>query len=425
MFLFGKSKKDENSLRSGTVEKTISRMIAVPFDAIDISDPAVLKGRLKDTDELKFRFEEDETYVTYKEIEYYVQFGDMSLKVAPDDPTLDSLSESTREAVLNARRAVYVDMVFSENNMESFHLQIKLLNMLVPNMAALMDCASYRMHPGRWAVLTAESAVPPSPEYMFVMHAVNDKKDNGKVWLHTHGLNRCGTIELEILGANTENANGFGTFLNNVAARLIGDNKFIDEKEPFLAGVSTGNEDIVVTWQRSEWALKDFRKKILGGKDDRDEEHDINMGVLYVYAREKDVMEGKLTSVLKREEQLTNNAIYYKSTEETQRMRALALERMEYLKKISEAYDERVVLIKIGLNPDPKYDFDPDYHEYIWFEAVDMRENDFSAVLTQDAYYVDDMKEGVKAEFSYDDVVDWRVFTQERTFYPENVYLFE
>lgn len=425
MFLFGKSKKDERSLRSGTVEKDNSRMIAVTLDAVDISDPKVVVGRLKDTDEIAIKSIEPEICVVYRGMEYIIEFGDMALNVSPEDPALNSLREDEKQIVLSARRALFVDMTFSENNVDSFHLQIKLLNMLAPNMAALMDCNAYRMHSGRWAVMAAESSVPPAPEYLFVIHCVHGDENGDSVWMHTHGLNRCGTIELEILGTTVENYSNFGNALNAIACRLIGDNKFIDEKEPIVIGVSEGNENIVATWQRSEWSLDEFPKGILGGAEDRDDEHSINMGVIYVYACEKDVMNGKLTSILKYEKQLTNNTIYYKSTNETNRMRALALERVEYLKKISSAFDEHSTLIKVGLTPDAEYEFDPDYHEYIWFEANEMGEETFKATLTQDAYYVKGMTEGVQGEFAYSEIVDWRVYTKEQVFTPDNVYLFD
>lgn len=425
MFLFGKSKKDERSLRSGTVEKSNSRMIAVPYNAEDISDLMAVGERLKDADEIKIKSIETEVRVEYKDVEYAIEFGYIDINVQPEDPAMNSLREDEKQIVLLARRALYVDMTFSENNVDSFHLQIKLLNMLAPNMAALMDCNSYRMHSGRWAVMTAESSVPPAPDYLFVIHCVHEEENGDSVWLHTHGLNRCGTIELEILGTTVENYSNFGNALNAIAGRLIGDNKFIDEKEPITIGVSEGNEDIVVTWQRSEWSLKDFPKGILGSAEDRDDEHSINMGVIYAYDSEKDVINGKLTSILKYENQLTNNTIYYKSTAETQRMRALALERVEYLKKISAAFDDRSILIKVGLTPDAEFEFDPDYHEYIWFEANEMGEETFKATLTQDAYYVKGMIEGVQAEFAYSEIVDWRVYTLENVFTPDNVYLFD
>ena len=53
MFLFGKSKRqDNNALRSGTVERVPSRMLAIPKNGDLIADQDTVLGRLHDTDEI-------------------------------------------------------------------------------------------------------------------------------------------------------------------------------------------------------------------------------------------------------------------------------------------------------------------------------------------------------------------------------------
>lgn len=428
MFLFGKSKKNEDSLRKGTIEKVKSRIMAVPRDAEIFSKPDELLARAQDTDEIKIKSTDIENaphiVAEYKGNEYSLEIGSIDISLSADELEMYSLRQDEKEALLSAEAAVYIDMLFSEDNMDSYHFQIKMLNMLVPDMIALMDCDAYKIYSGRWAIMAAESSVPPSPTYMYTIHAVHDAEAGDSVWLHTHGLNRCGTIELEILGSTTENYNDFGGVLNAIADRLIGDSKFIDEKEPITVGVFADNSDIVVTWQRSEWALGSFPKNIQGNANDRDEEHSLNMGVIYLYASEKDAEKGKLTSILNFAKKFENNPIFYKTTAETQRMRALAVERVGYLRKICESTVERNVLIKVGLKPDEKYGCPADMNEYIWFELDELGENTFTATLTQDAYYVDGMVKGVQGEFAYDEVVDWRIYTPEISYSPDNVYLF-
>lgn len=427
MFLFGKSKRqDENALRSGTVERVPSRMMAVPRSADLIANPDEVIGRLHDTDEIKILSGTDlPIRVAYKGEEYTAEIGDIDFFADEHDPALQKLSPVEREITLAAKKALGLEMMFADNNMDSYHLQVKLLDMLVPDMAALIDDNSYRAHSGRWAVMTAASKVAPSPEYMFVIHCVSDD-DSDSVWIHTHGLTRCGTIELEILGADINTYNGLGNALNQMAQRLVGDNKFIDEKEPLYIGVCGEDKEINVTWQRSEWSFKDFPKNILGGPQDRNEEHSINMGVIYLYADEKDILNGKLTPILKWQKELADNAIYFKTTAETQRMRALAQERVPELKKLCRVpcEDERTVLLKIGLKPDEGLGFDDDQLEYIWFEAGEMGEESFTATLTQNAYYVEGMVEGVQKEFTFDDIVDWRVYLEGECYTPDTVYRF-
>ena len=425
MFLFGKSKRnDTKAFRSGTVERETSRMFAVPSDPDCIADTRLVHARLRDTDELTFGQTEEAPFsVTYKGTEYLFDTADVEFNIDRDDPSVMSLNERELSIVVGADHAFGVEMLYADNNMDSYHLQIKLLNMLVPDMAALFDSNAYRTHSGRWAVMTAGSKVAPSPDYMFTIHAVNDSEDGtDSVWLHTHGLTRCGTIELEILGANLSNWHDLGNVLNQIAHRLVGDNKFIDEMEPKLMGKAGDGRDIVVTWQRSEWSFRDFPKKIVGGPSDRDEEHSVNMGVIYLYENEEDQLDGKITPIVKWADALRENAVFFKTTSETQRMRALAQERIGWLRTLYKELPEKEIIVKIGLKPDPEHGFDEDRYEYIWFEADGLGDDGFSATLTQDAFYVAGMVEGVRRECRYDEIVDWRVTTSEDTFTPDNVY---
>ena len=411
MFLFGKSKRyDSNALRSGNVEREPSRMFAIPSEPAAVLNREELWKNLHDTDELTFgQMREAPFSVTYKGTEYLFDTADVEFDIDRDDPALMSLDEREIEIAAQADRAFGVEMIYADNNMDSYHLQVKLLDLLVPDMAALFDSNAYRAHSGRWARMTAASKVAPSPDYMYVIHAVNDS-ENGtdSVWLHTHGLTRCGTIELEILGADLNNWQDLGNALNQIAHRLVGDNQFIDEMEPKRMGQTGDGRDIVVTWQRSEWSFRDFPKKIVGGPSDRDDEHTVNMGVIYLYASEDDQLDGRITPIVRWADALSENAVFFKTSSETHRMKALAQE-----------------LIKIGLRPDPEHGFDDDQYEYIWFEADELREDGFTATLTQDAFYVKGMVEGVRRECRYDEIVDWRVITAEESYSPDNIYKYE
>ena len=425
MFAFGKSKgNDPDELRSGTVERTPSRMFAVPADPETIADVHEVHARLRDTDELTFGQTAEAPFtVTYKGTEYLFDTADVEFGVDEDDPALGGLNSRERETATGAEHAFGVEMLFADNNMDSYHLQIKLLELLVPDMAALFDDNAYRAHSGRWAKMTAGSKVAPSPDYMFTIHAVNDSEGvTDSVWLHTHGLTRCGTIELEILGADVNNWQTLGNALNQIAHRLVGDNRFIDEMEPKLMGRADGGRDIVVTWQRSERSFRDFPKNTVGGPSDRDDEHSVNMGVIYLYESEDDQIDGRITPIVRWADALSENAVFFKTTSETHRMKALAQERVGWLRRLYRELPEKQIIIKIGLKPDAEYGFDDDQFEYIWFEAKTLDDDGFTATLTQDAFYVSGMAAGVTRECRYDEIVDWRVYTDSETYSPDNIY---
>ena len=45
--------------------------------------------------------------------------------------------------------------------------------------------------------------------------------EGGEVWLHTHGLNRCGLYELEILKSDKENYNNHYYLISTLASHLL------------------------------------------------------------------------------------------------------------------------------------------------------------------------------------------------------------
>ena len=119
---------------------------------------------------------------------------------------------------------------------------------------------------------------------------------------------------------------------------------------------------------------------------------------------------------------MSENAVFFKTTSESQRMRALAQERIEWLRRLDRELDDRQIIVKIGLKPDPDAGFDDGQFEYIWFEPSEFREDGFTATLTQDAFYVRGMVQGVQRECTYDEIVDWRVYTREESYSPDNIY---
>ena len=187
MFLFGKSKRnDPKALRSGTVEREPSRMFAIPSDPAAILNREELWNRLHDTDELAFGQTQEAPFtVTYKGTEYLFDTADVEFGVEEDDPAIGALNEKERGVVLNATHA--------------FGVEIKLLDMLVPDMAALFDSNAYRAHSGRWAKMTAGSKVAPSPDYMFTIHAVNDSENRqGNTLLDNFELHKAEGTSVDV-----------------------------------------------------------------------------------------------------------------------------------------------------------------------------------------------------------------------------------
>lgn len=101
--------------------------------------------------------------------------------------------------------------------------------------------------------------------------------------VHTHGLHRCGSVELEMVDI-TQYPEEMNTMLNMAAKRLL--NGSIAEQERFMIGYDGMGIDLC--WLRWEKALKDFADDVIGGFNDRKDDNDIHaepVGVLYASTR--------------------------------------------------------------------------------------------------------------------------------------------
>lgn len=423
---FKKTAEPELPLKSGTIDKTPSFIMAIPKDDSLLDDQDALLERLLKMDGIevisKKYTEGFEIALKYKDAEY-------TFEVRVDDFELPELfrvghdfTEKEIEVMESAKRGLISRMVFSENNGDSFHLQIKLLCAMIDDPAGIVDYSSERMLAGRWAKLAAKSDVPPSPEYLYVIQCVSGKKDD--VWIHTHGLNRCGGIELEILQSDKEHYGDQGNLVTAIASRIISNSEFIEEYEPLYVAHLSQDTAVVATWISWERALKKYPKDILGGAEDRADGHNENTGVLYVYDSEDDCDNRRLSHIGIYNELLANNPIMMLTSEETQRMKRLAIERIDFMKQLFESRkssEDMVVLIKVGLEPDEEYR-DGDMKEHIWFELKEINDGSFKAELTQEPYYVATLHEGSVCEFRWSEITDWVVMTPETRITPDSVY---
>ena len=106
------------------------------------------------------------------------------------------------EVMERAESGLAVEMMFGEDALDSYHLQLKLIHAVLPDAVAVLDDSSEKILSGHWVALAAVSSVPPAPRYIYTAQAVSGEEEI--VWLHTHGLNRCGISELEVLNSTKD-----------------------------------------------------------------------------------------------------------------------------------------------------------------------------------------------------------------------------
>ena len=329
-------------------------------------------------------------------------------------------SQEEIEKLKEADKALTVFMEFHEDCKKSFHLQLKLMMAMVPELLGIMDESAEKMICAKWAVMAAESNVVPGADNLYMVQAV---QKNGEVWLHTHGLCRCGVTELEILKSDQKNYSNHHQLLCTFASYLLDKKEtFIPKESSAYIGVFTNEQPIVVTCVSWVEGIKEYKKLTLGGIDDRKEGHNSRTSPVFLYKSEEDEDCGKLSMVSEFNRVWGDNPMFFISNEETARMKTLAMERFHFVKEQAEKKDNKII-IKIGLPKDNDSEDHNVEYEHIWFELITFDGERFKAKLLQEPYDVSDMHTGDEGWYTVEDVTDWIIYTSETAVHPDTVYL--
>ena len=399
------------------------------FTNIEALDGVEIKEKIMPSEDLPGKL-----VISYDGVEYEVGFyiGDFYTEEMYQWQ-LQYFTEEEKEQILNVKKALNVYMKFEGNPKKCYHLQLKLIYAMIPEMVALCDESAERLLNKKWVELAAKSNVLPSPTSLYTVQAVYDENE---VWLHTHGLCRCNLHEIEILGSNKDDSRTHYDLISSYACRLLDENNPVEEddgnqngEETIHLGVFYDDEPIVATSKKWINALKYYPKDILGGIEDREDSHNSKTNILFLYGSEEEFNKNYLRKPSEFTKKLENNPLYYISTEETVRMSSLARERFSYVERMLKEKQNGKdigIIIKLGLETiDEDGNLDKKNREHIWFEALSMEGDSFKARLTQEPYNIPNLHEGDEGTYSIDYVSDWRIHTKNGVVSPETVYLLD
>lgn len=321
------------------------------------------------------------------------------------------------QVIKSADKILAVIMKFGGDPRIDFQLQLKIIRALVPSLVGVIDDSAMKVLPPKLVKMFAESEYPMSPSDMYMVHAVYD--ETGNVWLHTHGLNRCGITEMEIIGANEENSKSYHSILNTFACYAIENKKegFDPLKHSACIGWFSDKSPIVLTCLMWNEALSLYGNINMGGLEDRKGDHNGLTSLILAYDSKdnKDPLIHKITDY---NNKIDNNILLFYSNSETKRMSEVAKERIE---AVYTAYKDKnnEILFKIGM---PIGNKSKDY-EHIWFRLIEIKDGKYTCELTQEPYELKDIKVGDIREFSIKDVTDWVIYTPKGCINPNNAYI--
>lgn len=407
-------------------EKVKSYMLAIPKKEEDIYDVAGIINRLTDTpgmELLSHKYEEGLKFVLkIDDNQYEAEVYPTEIEVPPMYRIQHLFPDVDMEEVENAKVGLSVVIEFGEDALASYHAQLKVIHAVLPDVLAVMDVSSEKILSGKWVQLAAVSKIPPAPRYIYTVQAVSGEEDC--VWLHSHGLNRCGLPEMEVLNSKKQTYQNHYNIIETMANRLLEKKNSLKMGEPFFVARVAEQVPLVATLIDWKEAVSFYPDDMLGGKNDRKEDHNENTCGLFVYPSYEDAEKRQCAPVSVFDDLLKENPIYLISTEETERMKKLAAERLPYMLKAAQNKENKI-LVKIGLDIDEEFREAQNDYEHIWFELMEAGEDHVKCKLTQEPYYVKNMHTGSEGIYSFDRITDWLIFTKERRYTADDVYLLE
>ena len=323
--------------------------------------------------------------------------------------------EEDEEAARQAPWAVFCECDFGETPLEDFHDQLRLLAAAVPDAVLLLDLSACRTHPGAWLRDAAESEVPPRPESLYCIHLVRPDEQDGPIWLHTHGLLRCGSLELEMLDVPEDAVDPLAGLINALAPIWIEQGPF-PPREPCAVG-----RGLALAWLPWPDALKKQRRLSNGGAKDRDESHSVPSAVLYAPRRR---FFGLLGTALRNPavlaEEVTEGAVHFVSNMESKRMAQLARERLPRLRPLVERFggdEDWLFLLKLGYEVDDG----EGEREHLWFEVHELEEDAVDATCINTPIAVAALSEGLRGRHELSRLSDWMVLCEHGRFGPDEI----
>jgi uncharacterized protein YegJ (DUF2314 family) len=337
-------------------------------------------------------------------------------------------------ALLNAescRWIVGIETLLAEDDPLTDYLNLMtLIAGAFADVSAVLDVNTTRWHTRRELdeVFASDDVEPPA-EVLWIVQSVQRAGSGGPegdvVWLHTHGLWRCGAPELEMLGVPLEYADPAAELMNDIAALLL-------ERRPPAPGmpleIGTNLKIALLPWQSIVPHLGD---DVPGGMSERAENGDnAHIGARAVICAVPDaecaggtwVWPREVTEMLMRDEAgvyMTRRATerQAKLARTTWGQLATAFASVNHLPPRADGSPHIVFGIKAGFTEDD----DGTSREHLWFEIRCFDADRVDGELVNHPLAVRRLNKGDRVWIDREHVSDWMVMMADGSFGPNDL----
>ncbi|NBN66299.1 DUF4026 domain-containing protein [Proteus sp. G2609] len=464
-------------IAAGQGKKEPSRIVAFPAQPLNY---ALIEQRLEEQTE----YTDGEISYLSDDLDegffYHCQHGDdelhffICLLLRSEDYQIRPMyatDEMTPELLAHANATtqdILLETMFSDtlHPLASYRHQLNLLNIIAPEMIlALDESAAGKGLTPEWIRFQLETPdLYPEVESLYVIHAVYDTENDPPTmfWFHTHGLQRCGLTEVDlVIPSMLESYYGipdlFRCFVNNSI-----NNRQIEFGEPMLCGQTSSGLEYLVALPFEEGIrhvnqstpldslrpLEEMRYNtqgaphgvFLGDMADRDEYHQHPSSMLFRTNEENPILE---TFFKGYEEQQA--MMLLRSNEETYEMAEKAKRRWQYFLSMFDNYHQPPVekktgflakllgskesneetespwqfMIKFGI---PYGDKEKKELEHMWFIPQSREGDRIYAKLLNVPFYVQEMEEGGIYPIDIAFITDWVISYKGYSYTPNTIY---
>jgi hypothetical protein len=273
----------------------------------------------------------------------------------------------------------------------------------VTGLLAVYDDNALVVRAGKQIRELSRSSIPPRPATLYAIHEMEGKSG---IWLHTHGLPRLGLPEVELLGLEASDVQEGYDLIDAVVDVVFGGG------EPDPDGVVTVGEELEVRLVPLKDAIPVLPAEVVSSRTEHDvEEDDHRDPRLAILSRDRNDTPHEVI------ERLRNDAVLFKSREETDRQRQLAIERFGVFGQLFaiRRHEGWRFHAKLGFAREG----DPRVREHLWFEVRELKPGELRGVCLNEPVEGVKIHEGDEGWFKLEHLTDWLVVAPEGTFDPE------
>ena len=416
-------------MKSGIIKKTTSYIMGIPMNEADIDTPELVYNRIKASDEFELKeisFDDKNicpmVTVGYKDMEFIVDLKIEPVSaISPDFMFSHPVPDECVKQIKQANNGLTVSIAFNDDILASHHFQLKLLNCIIPELAAVVDFNVRRIFSPLWLKQVAASAVAPGPAYIYSINIAADRENSsegaGRAWVFTQGLNRCGFMELEVINAEEKNIDFYATSISIAANKAISEKTFPGEMEPFDVASLEEGKKLTVSWRFWKGEMDVFPDGVLGVGSRRPKAQNMFNGILFIAPN--DGSEKKLVRANEVKPFSLEKAVIEYSPEESERIATLAKETLpNFVKGFAVPNAKGIVKIRMAAPEGSEKDI-----EYVWAEVDSIAGETVYCTAVHDALFSEEIKANEKFQVNVSEIADWLLNIRGSRVAPDNAFL--